>query len=207
MPAPALRVRFVNGSFVPHATKRAELCVNVMLHLYTRTCLAWTNVVPFHSITVVNRAGKGVRSQNQGRFLCLKTVPYFLCDLLITNNANLISQNMLLFQLAELFFLGCVVLYTTSNLFWKWVGRRLQVQTSSVASFTVHLLSCFFWVTLFDTALRSSQTHSLIHSTALTIRPRWGGRFSKERIGTQQICTEIHFGRNARRALKLNVGG
>ena len=39
----------------------------------------------FHSTTLVNHAGKGVKSQNQGRFLCLKIVPYFLCGLLIIN--------------------------------------------------------------------------------------------------------------------------
>ena len=98
MPARALRVQFFNGSLVPHATKRAQVCVNVLLHLYTRVCLASTNFMSFHSITLVNHAGKGARAQNQGRFLCLKIVPHFLCDLLVIHNAKLISQNMLLFK-------------------------------------------------------------------------------------------------------------
>ena len=98
MPALVLRVQFFNGSLVLHAAKRAQLGVDAPLHLYTRACLASTDLVSFHSTTLVNRAGKGVRSQNQGRFLCLKIVPHFLCDLLIINDANLISQTMLLFK-------------------------------------------------------------------------------------------------------------
>ena len=161
----------------------------------------------FHSTTLVNHAGKGVRSQNQVRFLCLKFVPQFLCDLSITHDANLISQNKILFQRAELFFPGLRFLYTTSNVFWKWVCRRLRIQTSSIASFSVHLLSFVFLGYLFFT-LRC------VHPKRISwpIRRLWeyarvGGRLSEERTGAQLACTEIHFGRNARRRLKVNVGG
>ena len=57
-----------------------------------------TNRTPPKIKLLINRAGKGVRPQNPGRFLCLKMVPHFVCDLLIIRNANLISQTMLLLQ-------------------------------------------------------------------------------------------------------------
>ena len=71
---------------------------NVIACSFIRARFTLTNRAPLKIKLLINHAGKGVRPQNQGRFLCLKIVPHFLCDSFIIHNAKLISQNMLLFK-------------------------------------------------------------------------------------------------------------